>query len=274
MKRVYNIVRDSYSNRDYRLQLKLNRNLKNVRKVDLRNVKVPIYNQGELGSCTANAVCGAFQYDQMIQNLENFMPSRLFVYWNERNMEGTVSTDSGAMLRDGIKSLAKYGVCPETMWPYDIEKFRNKPTDECYKDALHHQAMKYSRVERSLNQMKQCLLDGYPFVFGIKVYSSFESEETSKNGVVTMPKMGEDELGGHALVCVGFKDNKKQFIFRNSWGESWGDNGYGYIPYEYLLNENLASDFWAIQSVEGSTVYQWNRRLRELKEKMTEVFTA
>ena len=222
-------------------------------KVDLRDqCPKEIYDQGQLGSCTANAIGAAFEFDLLKQNLTDFMPARLFIYYNERAMEGTVGSDSGAMIRDGIKSVNKQGVCPETMWPYDISKFADQPPEECYTEALTHQVTSYQRVPRVLNQMKGCLAHGFPFVFGFSVYASFESDEVAHTGVVPMPDVANEEfLGGHAVLAVGYDDADQRFVVRNSWGENWGMGGYFTMPYAYLTERSLASDFWAILQVES-----------------------
>lgn len=221
-------------------------------KVDLRPQCPPVYDQGQLGSCTGNAIAAAIQFDQMKQSLSQiFTPSRLFIYYNERVIEGTVDSDSGAMIRDGIKSVSKQGACQENMWPYNIGKFRDKPTDNCYKEAAKHTAVQYQRVSRTLNQMKGCLTSGYPFVFGFSVYQSFESDQVTKTGKIPMPNTKKEQLlGGHAVLAVGFIESQKRFIVRNSWGDSWGMKGYFTIPYNYLLNDNLSDDFWTIRLVQ------------------------
>jgi C1A family cysteine protease len=222
------------------------------RKVDLRQQCPAVYDQGQLGSCTANAIGGAFEFDQRKQKLDDFMPSRLFIYYNERAMEGTIDTDSGAMIRDGIKSVAKLGVCPESDWDYDIARFRDPPPQQAYEDALEHQVVVYRRVLNRLHQMQACLAQGYPFVFGFTVYESFESDEVARTGIVPLPPRTEKVLGGHAVVAVGYDDAKQWFVVRNSWGPDWGEHGYCYMPYTYLSDPQLASDFWAIYSVEPS----------------------
>jgi len=219
-------------------------------KVDLSKACPPVYNQGQLGSCTANAIGAALQFDQIKQKLSTFMPSRLFIYYNERAIEGTINSDSGAMIRDGIKSVGKQGVCPEPLWPYAIAKFRSKPSASCYKAAAAHQALSYQRVARSLSQMKGCLASGYPFVFGFTVYESFESAGVAKTGHAPMPSAGDKEIGGHAVLAVGYDDGKQWFIVRNSWGTGWGMKGYFTLPYAYLTEENLSDDFWTIRLVE------------------------
>jgi C1A family cysteine protease len=217
--------------------------------VDLRNQCPQVYNQEDLGSCTANAIAAAIEFERMKQGIQDFIPSRLFIYYNERVMEGTVASDSGAQIRDGIKSVAAQGACPETEWPYDMTQFATKPTDQCYQDALTDKVVQYSRVSHVLNQMKGCLASGYPFVFGFTVYESFESPEVAQSGIVPMPSAGEATVGGHAVMAVGYDDSQQRFIVRNSWGDGWGMKGYFTMPYAYLTDSNLSDDFWTIRLV-------------------------
>lgn len=220
-------------------------------KVDLRPKCPPVYDQGQLGSCTANAIGAALQFNQMKQGAISFVPSRLFIYYNERVMENSVNEDAGAMIRDGIKSVAKLGAPPEIPdWPYDIKKFRDKPTPKAYADAKKYQAILYQRVLQDLDQLKGCLAAGFPFVFGISVYESFESQAVARTGNVPMPKQTEKNLGGHAILAVGYDDGLKRFFVRNSWGVDWGMKGYFTLPYAYLLDDDLSDDFWAIKLVE------------------------
>jgi C1A family cysteine protease len=218
--------------------------------VDLRSKFPACYDQGQLGSCTGNAIAGAVQFERRKQLLSpDFTPSRLFIYYNERVIEGTVGTDAGAQIRDGIKSVAKQGVCDEKTWPYVIGKFTNKPSAAAYKEAAKYTATSYSRVTRTLNQMKGCLASGFPFVFGFTVYDSFESAAVAKSGKVSMPKPGEAVVGGHAVLAVGYNDKQDRFIVRNSWGGGWGQKGYFTMPYTYLTDPNLSDDFWTIRLV-------------------------
>ena len=220
-------------------------------KVDLRNFCPPVYDQGNLGSCTANAIGAAYEFELMKQNkASDFMPSRLFIYYNERVIEHTVNSDNGAEIRDGVKSVNKQGVCPEKMLPYIIDKFAVKPGPACYNEALNHQVLSYHRVQRNIQHMKACLAEGFPFVFGFTVYDSFESAAVAKSGKLNMPTKTESTLGGHAVLAVGYDDPSKRFIIRNSWGSKWGIKGYFTMPYEYLTEGNLSDDFWTIRIVE------------------------
>jgi GH25 family lysozyme M1 (1,4-beta-N-acetylmuramidase) len=230
--------------------------------VDLRPQCPPVYDQGPIGSCTANAIAAALEFDMIKQNLPAFTPSRLFIYYNERNLEGTVALDAGAYIRDGIKCVASQGDCPENEWTYDATpaeqpsnlfppgaKAAMAPSPQCYADAIFHKALSYQSVDQNLADMKGCLSSGYPFVFGFTVYPSFESDEVARNGVVPMPGADESSIGGHAVMVVGYDDRQNMFIVRNSWGPEWGMAGYFYMPYAYLLDDNLANDFWTIRVV-------------------------
>lgn len=217
---------------------------------DLTKQCPPVYDQGQLGSCTANAIAAAVEFDLMKQKQNPiFVPSRLFIYYNERAMEGTVASDSGAQIRDGIKSVATQGDCPETLWPYAIAKFAVKPPANCYANAVKYKAINYQRIVQELNQFKGCLFAGYPFVFGFTVYTSFESQQVAQTGHASMPAAGEKTIGGHAVMAVGYDDANQWFIVRNSWGAGWGMQGYFTLPYAYLLNQNLSDDFWTIQVI-------------------------
>jgi C1A family cysteine protease len=220
--------------------------------IDLRPQCPPVYDQGQLGSCTANAIGGAIEFELMKQKAAVFMPSRLFIYYNERVIENTVNTDNGAQIRDGIKTVNQQGVCTEDSWPYNTSEFAQKPYAVCYQAALNNKVLSYQRITRTVAQMEACLADGYPFVFGFTVYDSFESPEVAKTGILNMPAKSEKVAGGHAVVAVGYNHAQQRFIVRNSWNTTWGQKGYFTIPYAYLLNEHLSDDFWTIRMVETS----------------------
>jgi C1A family cysteine protease len=222
-------------------------------KLSLRAQMPPVYDQGQLGSCTANSIGGVLEFNERKQKeADAATPSRLFIYYNERVMEGTVSQDSGAEIRDGIKSVAQLGAPPETMWPYVITQFAKKPPAAAYKEATKHEAIRYARVAQDAFALQNVLATGYPISFGFTVYSSFESTAVAANGIVPMPQASETVVGGHAVVAIGYKPLQGQLYFecRNSWGPSWGDKGYFWMPAAYLTSTSLASDFWTIEQVE------------------------
>lgn len=224
------------------------------KKVDLRDQCPPVYNQGQLGSCTANALAAAFDFDRHKEQHSFMTPSRLFIYWNERDVEGTVNSDAGARIRDGVKVLRTVGTPPETDWPYDIATFTVKPDNKAFRDAKKSEALSYQRVvtphDDPSHDMLACLAWGYPFVAGITIYESFESPAATSTGLIPLPKKGEALLGGHAILVVGYEFNQSRFICRNSWGADWGDKGYFYLPFDYLINRGLASDMWVLKTVE------------------------
>ncbi len=249
MPNFYGWVPDLPDQRDHLYAAPVERLTSLPASADLRAQCPAVYDQGQLGSCTANAIAGAVEFDRLKQKLPDFMPSRLFIYWNERNMEGTVSSDSGAQIRDGIKSVAKLGVCPERDWPYDVTKFVQKPPAQAYQDARLDRAVAYQRLVQNLNQMKGCLASGYPFVFGFTVYSSFESDQVAQTGDAPMPAPSEQQIGGHAVLAVGYDDSTQRLLVRNSWGPTWGRQGYFTLPYAYVTQPSLASDFWTVRLV-------------------------
>lgn len=223
-------------------------------KVDLRKNCPPVYTQGNLGSCTANALGAAFQFGQTVQHKTTFMPSRLFLYYNERVLLNTALSDSGAFIRDGIKCLNKQGICPETEWPYDDNNqpgaiFTQKPPKNCYTDAKPNLILSYQRLLNNLNIVKGCLAEGFPFVFGFTVYESFLASGVRRTGIMPMPAPTEKVKGGHAVLAVGYDEDKQAILVRNSWGDSWGIEGHFWMPYAYISNLNLCDDFWTIRLV-------------------------
>eukprot|EP00656_Telonema_subtile_P008894 TRINITY_DN1415_c0_g1_i1.p1 TRINITY_DN1415_c0_g1~~TRINITY_DN1415_c0_g1_i1.p1 ORF type:complete len:405 (-),score=97.46 TRINITY_DN1415_c0_g1_i1:195-1409(-) len=193
-----------------------------------------VYNQGKLGSCTANSIAGAFEFNELKAGYaaKAFQPSRLFIYYNERRMEGHVGSDTGAALRDGFKSVNQAGVCAEAMWPYDITQFATKPSDACYTAATEEKALKYRRVEQNLSAIKHAMHEeGQPVCFGF------------------IPEPNEKVLGGHAVLAVGYDDATQHVIVRNSWGAAWGQQGYFKMPYGFITDPNSASDFWIVQTI-------------------------
>jgi C1A family cysteine protease len=220
---------------------------------DLRNSgHLPsIWDQSRLGSCVPHGTLRALVFDLSKQGdvptPDAFMPSRLFDYYNGRVLEDTVSEDSGLTITDGVKAINKWGAPAESEWPYEINRFTEKPPEQAYTDATQRIALKYARVPQDASSMAACLAAGTPFVIGFTVYTSFESDAVASNGRVPMPKTSEQVLGGHCMCVVGWDGSN--FICANSWGESWGDDGYCYMPAAYLTDSRLSDDFWTIQQV-------------------------
>jgi C1A family cysteine protease len=237
--------------RDYRLNFS---GAEVAPEVDLRKTgyAAQIWDQGPLGSCTAHGAGFAYAFDLEKQGQgDDFTPSRLYIYYNTRVIEGTVSEDSGASITDAIKSINKYGAPPEADWQYNTDRFTEKPSVQAYTDGALRQAVKYARVNQTVADMQACLTAGTPIVIGFTVYESFESQAVADTGDVPMPTTSEQVMGGHCVAVVGYivRNGKPVWICRNSWGTSWGDEGYFYMPQAYLVNRSLASDFWTVQSV-------------------------
>lgn len=218
-------------------------------KVDLRSYCSLVENQGSLGSCTACALVGNLEFLKLRKFKKAINFSKLFLYYNERTVRGTVKSDSGASIRDGIKSLVNLGDCREKYWPYVESKFSVKPDLHSYEDALDYQIKSYYRIN-TIAEMKHTLAGGFPFVFGFAVYESFESPRVEDSGIMPMPHIGERVLGGHAVLAVGYDDSKQYFTVRNSWGKGWGKDGYFFMPYKYLANRSLSADFWTVRDME------------------------
>lgn len=241
---------------DFRLVEADTAKLRILKEVDPRNEMQPCYDQGQLGSCTANAIAGAIEYDAILNDEHYGTPSRLFIYYLERVLEGTVSYDSGAYGHDGFKVARKTGVCPEADLPYDIAKFTEKPSEQCYEDAAEHRIGRYVHPglsmapndwEQRKDAFKALLSNNQTIAFGFTVFESFESPEVEKTGVVPMPEAGEKELGGHEVLIVGYlQDDPNYALVRNSWGTRWGLEGYCLMPWELICNPQYSGDWRSI----------------------------
>lgn len=206
--------------------------------VDLRPKDCPIFDQGKIGSCTANGLAGLLGFLN-----PGSVYSRLFIYYNERRMEGTVDQDAGAEIHDGIQTLVTMGACLESLWPYNVYQFTTEPTQACYDQAKCNVITDYFHLE-TFEDVLDCLASGFPVVFGIQVHTSFESEEVASTGKVPQPGGFDNIVGGHCMKAVGYSDTRQVIIVANSWGTGWGENGYCEIPYEYFRDE--ANDMWKI----------------------------
>ena len=255
MSRFYGAKPDSYDHRDLKKQYKREEipSHRYYSSADLSQYVDHVYDQSNLGSCTANAVCAAYGLDltKQSQTLPGgyyyFDPSRLFVYYNTREYEGTTRQDSGASIRDTVKALNRKGACKDADWPYDVRMFTTKPPQRCYDAAQGNNLCKYERLNQDIDQFRACLNDKCPFVFGFKVYSSFHKAQ--RDGKVPMPTWDEKRYrpdGQHAVVAVGYDDQSRYIIVLNSWGSRWGASGYCYMPYDFIVDSSLCSDFWKI----------------------------
>lgn len=216
---------------------------------DLTPEMPPVYDQGEIGSCTGNAIAAVIEYEMSKQGGQSITPSRLFIYYNERVIEGTVDVDAGAEIRDGIKSVNSQGVPSETLWPYDISTFRQRPTDEAYAEAQHHRALDYGVVAQSKDEIMQVISSGYPIVFGFTVFPNFyDIRDGDSSTILNIPATPTPPLGGHAVVMT--KYTPEYVGVRNSWGVQFGDRGNFRMSWDYVLNQDLASDMWAIRRTE------------------------
>lgn len=224
------------------------------KKIDMTDKCPDVYTQGHLHSCTGNAIAGAFEFELLKQGLTDFKPSRLFIYYNARAIENTIPTDSGAEIRNGMKGIARLGVCDENQWQYIESEFAQKPYQSCYVEALKHLTTSYHRINQDISKMKACLTEGYPFVFGFTIYNSFEKHILAKTGVVNLPDLkNEIVIGGHAAMAVGYDDSTNRFIIRNSYGPGWGMNGYCTMPYDYLSDPFYSRDFWMIKVIDDNS---------------------
>jgi len=216
--------------------------------VDLRPYCSSIEDQGNLGSCTGNAIAGAIELLDKRAG-KNLDVSRLYIYYYERLFEGTVNYDSGAYIRDGMRAVYNYGAPTENLWPYDITKFRTQPSQQAITDGAKRKVTLYQAVANHQGCL-DALANGYPVVIGFSVYSSFESATVARTGIMPYPNTSREQLlGGHAVLLVGYDKTRQVYIVRNSWGTSWGDRGYFYMPFQVIQNTQMSSDFWIIKSV-------------------------
>ncbi len=219
--------------------------------VDNRSTDWGIYNQGQLGSCTANSSLSAYRNLLLREKKIDIELSRLAQYYWSRLSEGSTATDNGAEIRDAIKVLASTGAALESLWPYDIEKFTIEPSTEASHSASQHICVQYLSVNQTKDDICTAINKNGNLVIGITVYNSFEGIDCAKTGVIPIPDTTKEQaLGGHAIELIGYDLDKNHVIFKNSWGADWGDKGYGYLPFDYILNNNLASDFWTLEVVD------------------------
>jgi C1A family cysteine protease len=228
--------------------------------VDLRQWCSAIEDQQSLGSCTAHAAVGLMEYFERKAFGKHIDASRLFVYKVTRDLIGVVG-DTGAQLRNAMQALATFGAPPERYWPYRIADFEKEPSAFCYQFAADFKSLQYFRLDPPgttpaalLQKIKETLVSGLPSMFGFTVYDSIPGVGAG-TGNIPFPAAGNRQIGGHAIIAVGYDDRRVigpdtgALLIRNSWGVSWGDRGYGWLPYRYVL-AGLATDFWSLVRAE------------------------
>lgn len=216
--------------------------------VDLRKSCGAVYDQLHVCSCSANALASLLVFVGNVEKRPIAAPSRLFLYYNARKLEGTLPKDGGATIRSGLKVAAKLGACSEELWPYELANVAHEPSPHCYEDAKQTRALKYLRIAQNLDHLRACLAEGYAFIFGMQAYEQ-SFVQAQHTGTLPMPGAGETLMGGHAVLAVGYDDRSKSITALNSLGSSWGKNGYFSIPYTFVADADLAYDFWTIRSV-------------------------
>lgn len=260
----FGYIPDSPDKRDYKFQLKASTDISKLpESVDLREHLQPIRNQGNLGACTAFATTSMVEFVRNKQKCKRWDASPLFTYYSTRKIENCITEDSGAQCRNALKSVVKDGVTKEVLWPYDIEKFTQNPSEVAWADAEKHQALVYYSVEQTEENILGCLAEGYPFTFGMMLYQSFVDTQCSwmVHNYLPMPNTATEKfLGGHCMLAVGYfkwlksgngkGDGKTYIIVKNSWGSNVGLGGYHNIPIDYFLDRSLSMDFWTIREEE------------------------
>lgn len=238
-------VRDKVDVRDYKY---VPMAVRTSASVDLRKFCTAVENQGTLGSCTGHSVASAIELLNKRSGKVKDV-SRLYIYYYERLLEGTVNYDSGAYIRDGIKATYKYGAPLESLWPYIISRFKTKPSTIANNDGAKRKVTLYERVADH-DGCIDALSNGYPVIIGFDVYESFESAQVARTGMMPYPDVTKEALlGGHAVLLVGYDKAKQVYIVKNSWGTNWGDKGYFYMPFSVIQDTSMSSDFWIIKAV-------------------------
>jgi len=223
------------------------------KRVDLRPFMPEVEAQGELNSCVANAAAGAYEYLILRHKEIRYDVSRLFIYYNARYLETEDEIeDEGTFIESAINGLKEYGACAENTYPYDEDYVNEEPPQEAYDEAADFLVEHTELVDLDLTAWKSALAQGYPIIFGLALFDSFDNQR--KKGLIPTPtarEVSRESHSGHAMLCVGYSDTDRVFIVRNSWGDEWGDDGYCYIPYDYMMSEDYNDgDCWIIKQLD------------------------
>jgi C1A family cysteine protease len=245
MNKHFGWIPDSKDERDRKYSLKRSVNL--LSKVDFRDRFPRVWNQETLGSCTAHAVGAACLYQDIYDEDSSItVPSLLYIYYMTRALEGSIGIDAGATIRNTVKAVVKFGYPLDDLWPYKISDFSKRPDENVIRSAAREKVSYYERIDRDLSHIQEVLSRSDPIVLGFTVYDSIYGQDVEKTGVIPIPKKKEKVLGGHAVLACGYDNERQALIIRNSWGEDWGEKGYGYLPFDYISDPKLSADFWTI----------------------------
>lgn len=210
--------------------------------INLQSLLPAVYNQGPLNSCTAHAVAAVIHKKEA--------PSRLFIWFNTRSLQKNQLKNVGASMRDAVHSVIKFGVCRESSWPYILDQFDDTPPSQCFLEASQWKIELYARVHQDEKQIEAALQSKFPIIFGMRIFQSFFQTRTT--GIVQHPPPNDRFVGGHAMVIVGCDPIRRLFIVRNSWGNTWGNNGHCFIPYDLILDKKTSYDFWLLKDLENN----------------------
>ena len=246
---------DTHDPRDWRFSAPFQADMPLPRRVDLSYLSPMVHRQLNIGSCTAFATAVLLDAVALRSGQPPMNPSRLFIYYETRVREGTVSWDSGAQIRNAVKAVAEAGAPPNDLWLYDPARFRQKPPAAAYQAGQEWQALGYARVQQTETELCRTLaFAGMPIIIGFLVFKSIELPEVTSSGHIPMPGPNERAVGGHAVPICGYDLDQRVFFGPNSWGEEWGyamgHRGWFSLPFDFVLNPQLAQDFWVVDQVE------------------------
>lgn len=223
-------------------------------RVDLRPLCSPVEDQGQIGSCAANAVVGAMEYHQRRRNAPTTDLSRLFVYYNARQLANREQEDCGTFIHHAMAAVLAHGACPESMWPYQPAIWATRPTESCYRAATEFEAVSFARAPLGLAS-KAAVAMGLPVVFGANLPAELLQVEGARGGWIQVPSSGWPAPGGgHAMLIVGYDDESGTWTVRNSWGSAWGDAGHVHVPYEVMARYAMPTQFWVIGEINAASL--------------------
>jgi C1A family cysteine protease len=243
---------DKPDSRDFRIPERASDEPPLPKSIDLRKDCPPVYFQGSISSCTANATAALLDVVRKKDKLSFLNPSRLFIYYNCRVLNGDPADDHGSCFRDALSTIYDTGVCAEADWDYNPKLLFEKPTDTCYTKAIENKFQYYALIDQTETALKHCLNEGYPFLFAINLFSHLNDDHMLfETDILSVPISGRPKppvLGSHALCCVGYDDEKQLFLIRNSFGADWCMSGHFYIPYSFMLDPECSNGFWTLRT--------------------------